>query len=124
NWSLMSAGAWDYPANTRGYTMAFISELVHPKYALRFAFCRMPIDANGSHLDWRLNKAFGSVLEGQRNFGSDSGKHAIVRAGVFFNKARMGNYDEATHAGLITFSEPDLATNRRYGRDKLGFYLN
>lgn len=124
NWSLMSAGAWDYPANTRGYTMAFVSELVHPTYAVRFAFCRMPIDANGSHLDWHLNKAFGSVLEGQKNFGTDSGRHGVIRLGAFYNKARMGNYDEAVAIGKALFAAPDIAANRRYGRDKMGIYLN
>ena len=124
NWSLMSAGAWDYPANTRGYTMGLVTEWVNPAFAVRFAFNRMPVDANGSHMDWHLNKAFGAVLEGQKNIGSDSGKHAVIRAGIFLNKARMGSYNEAIYKGLITFSDPDIIADRRYGRDKVGFYLN
>ena len=28
NWSLMGNGAWDYPANTRGYTMGVVVELI------------------------------------------------------------------------------------------------
>ncbi len=31
NWSLMDAGAWDYPADTRGYTYAFVTEYDLPQ---------------------------------------------------------------------------------------------
>ena len=27
NWALMTNGAWDYPANTRGYTWGLVAEL-------------------------------------------------------------------------------------------------
>src|SRR5580693_6378503 len=30
NWSLMSNGAWDYPANTKGYTYGLVAELIKP----------------------------------------------------------------------------------------------
>ena len=35
NWSLMSAGGWDYPANVRGYTVGAVLEYVQPGLALR-----------------------------------------------------------------------------------------
>src|ERR1700676_5709021 len=37
NWSLMQQGAWDFPADTRGYTSGFEIELVKPGYAIRYA---------------------------------------------------------------------------------------
>ncbi|HSZ85837.1 MAG TPA: carbohydrate porin, partial [Puia sp.] len=33
NWSLMSDGAWDYPANTKGYTYGLVAELIKPTWA-------------------------------------------------------------------------------------------
>jgi high affinity Mn2+ porin len=35
NWSLMSHGSWDYPANTRGYTYGLVVEYIRPTHALR-----------------------------------------------------------------------------------------
>ena len=42
NWSLMSAGAWDYAANTRGYTVGGVLEYVTPAFALRLGSTLMP----------------------------------------------------------------------------------
>src|ERR1035437_8404989 len=36
NWALMGNGAWDYPANTRGYTYGLTFEVVKPEWALRY----------------------------------------------------------------------------------------
>ena len=35
NWSLMSNGAWDYPADTRGYTVGSVQELTMHGWSLR-----------------------------------------------------------------------------------------
>lgn len=37
NWSLMSNGAWDYPADTRGYTIGSMQELTMRSWSLRAA---------------------------------------------------------------------------------------
>jgi high affinity Mn2+ porin len=44
--------------------------------------------------------------------------------GGFYNKARMGNYNQATHDAIIQFLTPDITTTRKYSRDKAGFYIN
>src|SRR2546427_81823 len=38
NWSLMANGAWDYPADARGYTNGIVSEWIEPAFALRVGF--------------------------------------------------------------------------------------
>jgi len=68
NWSLMSAGAWDYPANTRGYTNGFVLELKEPNWALRTAIVQVPESANGQVLDSKISKAFGTVIEVEKKF--------------------------------------------------------
>lgn len=124
NWSLMSAGAWDYPANTRGYTNGLVLELRKPVWALRGAMVQVPQSANGQQLDNKLSSAFGSVLEAEKTFIMNGSKNIVARLGVFYNKARMGNYQEAIDNGMAQFTAPDVTSTRRYSRDKKGFYLN
>jgi len=68
NWSLMDFGAWDYSANTRGYTYGLVVELIKPDYEVRFGATLMPTTANGNVLDWRISKAGSINLEFQRGF--------------------------------------------------------
>ncbi len=124
NWSLMSAGAWDYPANTRGYTNGFVLELRKPSWALRTAMVQVPKEANGQKLDTKLSSAFGTVFEAEKKFTVNPQQNIVVRLGGFYNKANMGNYDEAVANAMAQFTDPDVTTTRKYSRNKLGFYLN
>ena len=124
NWSLMSAGAWDYPANTRGYTNGLVVEFKNPLWAIRTALIQVPEFANGQTLDTKIDKAFGTVLEGEKQFHIQSSEKLIVRLGGFYNKARMGNYDEAIKQGMIQLTAPDVVATRKYSRGKTGFYIN
>ncbi len=124
NWSLMSAGAWDYPANTRGYTNGLVLELRKPYWALRTALVQVPESANGQQLDTKLGGAFGSVLEAEKTFVINASKNVVARLGGFYNKARMGNYQEAIDNGTAQFTAPDVTSTRKYSRVKKGFYLN
>jgi high affinity Mn2+ porin len=124
NWSLMSAGAWDYPANTRGYTNGLVLELKEPAWALRTALVQVPESANGQQLDTKISGAFGTVLEAEKTITINTHQHIVARLGGFYNKARMGNYLEAINDGLAQFMAPDVNSTRKYSRDKKGFYLN
>src|SRR5678810_730600 len=37
NWSIWANGAWDYPADTRGYTYGIVAELIKPSWAIRLS---------------------------------------------------------------------------------------
>ena len=124
NWSLMSAGAWDYPANTRGYTNGLALELKKNQWALRTALVQVPRFANGQQLDNKLSGAFGTVLEAEKQFTIDPNSNIITRLGGFYNKAQMGNYQQAINDGLSQLTDPDITGTRKYSRDKKGFYLN
>jgi len=124
NWSLMSAGAWDYPANTRGYTNGLVLELKYPRWALRTALVQVPETANGQKLDTKLSDAFGTVLEAEKKFITGRHENIVLRMGAFYNKARMGNYLEAIDKGISQFTDPDVTATRQYSRDKKGFYIN
>ena len=119
NWSLMSAGAWDYPANTRGYTIGAVTEYHTPLFAARGAITQVPKEANGPELDGKISKAFGTVAEIEKTVPLNQEQNLVIRLAGFYNQARMGNYEEAIHSIL-----PDVTASRKYSRTKTGFYLN
>lgn len=63
NWSLWANGAWDYPANTRGYTYGIVAELIKPKWSLRVSSVAVPRIANSPSMEYRLGKAHSETIE-------------------------------------------------------------
>lgn len=66
NWSLMSNGAWDYPANTRGYTFGAAAEFITPFWALRIASVAVPSIANSPEMEYNFTKAHSETIEIER----------------------------------------------------------
>lgn len=123
NWSLMASGAWDYPANTRGYDFGAIVQLHYHNWAFKYANMFMPTEANGSHLEWKGLKAMGMVWElGKTNIVFDSLHTMNFHAGLFWNKARMGNYKQSIKNDTTGIA-PNITDSREYGRSKWGFYF-
>jgi hypothetical protein len=54
NWTVDNNGAYDYAADTRGYTVGIIVEYHDRNWALRFGEALMPKVANGPDLDWNF----------------------------------------------------------------------
>ena len=44
NWSIMYTGAWDYPANTRGYTYGALFDFTTMFYAVRYGIFGEPAE--------------------------------------------------------------------------------
>ena len=123
NWALMGNGAWDYPANVRGYDYGLAGEFVRPKWAIRAAFVTMPTEANGQKMEYNITRSFGSAVEFEKKYslGRQSG---IIRAMAYFNLAPMGNYKQTVRLGREEDSIPDITLTRAEGRTKYGFGLN
>lgn len=68
NWSLMDNGAWDYPANTRGYTWGAVIELIEPSYCFRLSSVLVPKIANSQIFDLNIAKANGETAEFEKKF--------------------------------------------------------
>jgi len=125
NWTVDNNGAYDYAANTRGYTDGVLVEYDDHWWTARFAEVLEPKVANGINLDANIARARSEnfELEGR-------GKLILHRAGVvrllsYLNHANMGNYDEAIAEFLSHKSPtPDIVTTRRQGLHKYGFGLN
>ena len=63
NWVIDNNGAYDYAADTRGYTIGAIIELEERNWALRFAETLMPKVANGPNLDADVARARSENIE-------------------------------------------------------------
>src|SRR5439155_5893414 len=65
NWTVDNNGAYDYAADTRGYTDAAIVEYDTSKWSVRFGEALMPTVANGIDMDWHIDRARAENLEFQ-----------------------------------------------------------
>jgi high affinity Mn2+ porin len=116
NWSLMSAGAWDYAADVRGYTGAAVLQYITPKFEVRYAAAQLPTMANGAYLNNNLTESLSHQIE----FAVHTTPNYTVRLGAFQNKASMGNYAKA----ITMLPNPDIVTAPLTTRTKTGAYLN
>ena len=125
NYATDNNGAYDYMADTRGYTVGVLVEYDTPRWALRFGEGLMPTTANGNTLDWNLAKARAENLEWELRRALLPGHEGRVRLLGYLNHAQMGRYADAIaafDAGLTPV--PDITRSRRPGRVKYGAGLN
>ncbi|MGO4514764.1 carbohydrate porin [Terriglobus sp. 2YAB30_2] len=130
NWTVDNNGAWDYAADTRGYTYAFVAEYQSPAWGARYATALMPTIANGINLDWALRRANGQNAEVEWHRGLVSHwlpreRKGMVRVLSFVNHADMGRYREAVQAYLAGKDvRPDIDAHHRQSSVKYGFGIN
>jgi hypothetical protein len=125
NWTVDNNGAYDYAADTRGYTYGAVATLESPSVALRAGMMLMPTVANGITLDWHLDRSRGDNLELELRRRFLPGRLSTARLLGFANHAAMGSYREAISAfqqGRET--APDIEAHRQPGRVKYGIGLN
>lgn len=94
NWSLLTHGAFDFAADTRGYSIGAALEYIRGDWALRAGRFELPRQPNGQSLDTRLFSHHGDQIELERGYdvGGLIGK---VRALWFRNTAIMGQFGDA-----------------------------
>ncbi len=125
NWTVDNNGAYDYAANTRGYTDGVIVEYDDHWWTARFAEALMPKVGNGIFLDADVTRARAENLELEARGKLIAHRAGTVRLLGYLNHANMGNYREAINKYLADeVSPPDITATRRQGRHKYGFELN
>jgi high affinity Mn2+ porin len=128
NWSLMSDGAWDYPANTKGYTTGLVVELIKPLWAFRVSSVAVPVIANHSEMEYVFGKAHSESieLESKTRIGERRG---LIRLLFSYTASRAPSYAEGMNAlktgdtNLLNIISGN-AENRVYGGKKMGLFLN
>src|SRR5437016_4531947 len=63
NWTVDNNGAYDYAADTRGYTWGAVVEYESRSWGLRFGEALMPRVANGIDMDWNIRHARAENVE-------------------------------------------------------------
>jgi high affinity Mn2+ porin len=125
NWSTAQNGAYDYAADTRGYTWGAVAEYQAKSYAFRAGEMLMPTVANGIDMVWNLRKAHAENFEFELRKGLLPKKQGTVRLLTFVNHANMGIYRDAVaqyEAGLTPL--PDITAHPWNTTVKYGFGVN
>jgi hypothetical protein len=94
DWALWANGAWDYPANVRGYDYGIALEFNTLFWALHYGIFGEPSVANGAPIDPHFLKANGQILELEERWGLND-QPGRLREWVFANHAHMGKYSES-----------------------------
>ncbi len=122
-WGVMYNGAWDYPADTRGYTWGMVHEFHTRNWSLRYGSVAEPRTANGPRFDRRLFVDRGDVFEEERRFSLRTHPGA-VRVLEYLNHTDSGSYGDALNLAAQTGTTPDVNAVRHYGTLKYGFGVN
>jgi high affinity Mn2+ porin len=121
NWTVDNNGAYDYAADTRGFTFAAMFEYHDRHWTARFAEALMPKIANGIHLDADLSRAHAENVEFEIRRAIIPRHESALRLLAYVNHANMGSYRQAIDnflAGLTPVPEitaHPLQTTIKYG---------
>jgi high affinity Mn2+ porin len=122
-WAVMYNGAWDYPADTRGYTWGWVHEFHTKRWSLRYASAAEPKVANGGRFDRRLFRDRGDVVEGEIRYHARS-HPGVLRLLSYMNHTDSGSYGKALQLAAATHTTPDINNVLQVGTLKYGFGVN
>ena len=122
-WAIMYNGAWDYPADTRGYTWGWVHEFHTRRWSLRYGSAAEPKIANGLRFDRRLFRDRGDVVEGEIRYKPRDHPGAVRLLG-YVNHTDSGSYADAIRLADQMGGVPDIDLVHRAGTRKLGFGVN
>ena len=125
NWTVDNNGAYDYAADTRGYTFGAIVEFQDRNWGLRFGEMLMPKVANGLDLVWNLRRARSENIELEIRRKFLPKKSGVLRLLSYINHANMGTYRDANNAFLQgRIFAPDITAHPPTTTVKYGFGVN
>src|SRR5580698_1978515 len=125
NWTTDNNGAWDYAADTRGYTVGATADYEDRNWGFRFAEALMPKIANGIDLVWKPWQAHAENFEYELRRGFIPRKPGVMRLLAYTNYANMGIYRDAVanfEAGLTPI--PVITDHPWHITRKYGFGIN
>jgi hypothetical protein len=125
NWTVDNNGAWDYAADTRGYTVGGMVEYDDRNWTFRYGLFAMPVVANGIDMDWAFSRAHGHNGEFELRHSLIPNRKGVTRILFYANRAHMGIYREAVNA-YRTGADPTpmITSHEHFGALKYGFGYN
>jgi hypothetical protein len=124
NWTIDNNGAWDYAADTRGYTVGALVEFEDRNWGFRVVEALMPKLANGIDLVWRPWQAHAENFEYELRHGGLPKKAGVVRVLAFTNYANMGIYRDQIIKAAEENTTPDVTAHPWHITQKYGFGIN
>jgi len=125
NWTADNNGAWDYAADTRGYTVGGMAEYDDLNWSLRYGIFAMPVVANGIDMDWAFSRAHGQNGEFELRKSAIPSRKGATRILFYANDAHMGDYREAVRAYIAGIdATPNILGHEHFGALKYGFGFN
>ena len=125
NWTVDDNGAWDYAADTRGYTVGGLLEYDDRNWSARYGIFAMPTVANAITLDWAFSRAHGQNWEFELRHSFIPGRKGTTRILSYVNTAHMGNYRLAVQHSIAGITPtPEITSVERFGTNKYGFSWN
>ena len=129
NWSVDNNGAWDYAADTRGYTVGVVADYEDRNWGFRFAEGLMPKVANGIDLVWRPWQVHAENWEYELRHGVIPKRAGVVRMIAYSNYANMGIYRTANeqfqdHSSPEPETVPEITNHPWHITRKYGFGIN
>ena len=125
NWSVWSSGAFDYAADTIGFTWGIAAELNQPNWAVRFGYFLEPSVTDTDTYDMALFTRGQYVAELELRY-QPLRRPGAIRIGSWLHSAFAGSYNDAVALAALTpgLSANDTIAQTRQGRTKYGFYVN
>ena len=123
NWSLMSAGAYDYAADSRGYTWGAALEVYHDNWAVRAGRFIQPKQPNQMALDPKIFTHYGDQIEIEHSH-TLNGQPGKLRLLAFRNRTLMSRFQDALDYAAQHGGTPDINAVRNGNQIKYGFGLN
>jgi len=125
NWTADNNGAYDYAADTRGYSIGMLVEYHDRNWAFRFAEMLMPKVANSIDLQWNLPKAHADNFEFELHPKIAGSRNTTVRVLSYINHANMGVCRDAINNFLAGKTPvPEITSHPERTTIKYGFGLN
>lgn len=121
NYDFLYNTAWDYAADTRGYSYGIVEALYEPSWRTVLGIYLEPNSLNGANFNFVNTSALGYNWEFDLK-PNDCG--TVVRFLTFYNTGHMGDYDEALAIAQATGTVPDILGVEKPGGYKYGFGLN
>ena len=125
NWTSDNNGAYDYAADTRGYTYGLVAEYDDRSWSFRFAETLIPKVANGPDLEWNLHRARAQNYELELRPSLLKARQSAIQILAYENHGNMGVYRDA----IINFLQgktpkPDISAHMPRTTVKYGFGIN
>jgi high affinity Mn2+ porin len=125
NWTIINNGAYDYAADTRGYTVGAVVEYYDRNWAFRFAEGLMPTIANGIQYQWNLSRARAENYELELHPSFFGQRRTVIRLLAYENHGNMGLYQPAINNFLAGKTpRPDITAHPLQNTVKYGFGVN